>query len=116
MVAARPCPLVEGRRGDRSRTDFAPKGVGLRARASCKVRMTIDLTGGVDPSSDHFLAARPDDPQFRESASAWISDDAGLIGLPRIGIEAVAESWDMARCALGFTMRLRWHVRWSRAE
>ena len=56
--------------------------------------MTIDLTGGVDPSSDHFLAARPDDPQFRESASAWISDDAGLIGLPRIGIEAVAESWD----------------------
>src|SRR6516165_4527115 len=56
--------------------------------------MTIDLTGGVDPSSDHFLAARPDDPQFRESASAWISDDAGLIGLPRMGIEAVAESWD----------------------
>jgi hypothetical protein len=56
--------------------------------------MTIDLTGGVDPSSDHFLAARPDDPQFRESASAWISDDAGLIGLPRIGIEAVAELWD----------------------
>jgi len=56
--------------------------------------MTIDLTGGVDPSSDHFLAARPDDPQFRESASAWISDDAGLLGLPRMGIEAVAESWD----------------------
>jgi hypothetical protein len=56
--------------------------------------VTIDLTGGVDPSSDHFLAARPDDPQFRESASVWISDDAGLIGLPRMGIEAVAESWD----------------------
>jgi len=56
--------------------------------------MTIDLTGGVDPSSDHFLAGRPDDPQFRESASAWISDDAGLLGLPRMGIEAVAESWD----------------------
>jgi hypothetical protein len=56
--------------------------------------MTIDLTGGVDLSSDHFLAERPDDPQFRESASVWISDDAGVIGLPRIGIEAVAESWD----------------------
>ena len=39
--------------------------------------MAIDLTGGVDPSSDHFLAERPDDPQFRESASMWISDDAG---------------------------------------
>ena len=56
--------------------------------------MTIDLTGGMDPSNDHFLAARPDDPQFRESASVWVSDDAGLIGLPRIGIEAVAEAWD----------------------
>ena len=56
--------------------------------------MTIDLTGGVDLSSDHFLAERPDDPQFRESASVWISDDTGVIGLPRIGIEAVAESWD----------------------
>ena len=56
--------------------------------------MAVDLTGGVDPASDHFLAARPDDPQFRESASVWISDDAGAIGLPRIGIEAVAESWD----------------------
>src|SRR5438105_10362672 len=56
--------------------------------------MAIDLTGGMDASSDHFLAERPEDPQFRESASAWISDDAGLIGLPRIGIEAVADSWD----------------------
>jgi len=56
--------------------------------------MTVDLTGGVDPSSDHFLAAQPDDPQFRESASMWISDDAGVIGLPRVGIEALSESWD----------------------
>ena len=56
--------------------------------------MTVDLTGGVDPSSDHFLPARPDDPQFRESASMWISDDAGVIGLPRVGIEALAETWD----------------------
>ena len=45
--------------------------------------MTIDLTGGMDPSSDHFLAERPEDPQFRESASMWISDDEGVIGLPR---------------------------------
>ena len=56
--------------------------------------MTIDLTGGMDPSRDHFLADRPEDPQFRESASMWISDDEGAINLPRIGIEAVAESWD----------------------
>ena len=56
--------------------------------------MAIDLTGGMDPSSDHFLAEPPDDPEFRESASFWISDDQGAIGLPRVGIEAVAESWD----------------------
>jgi hypothetical protein len=56
--------------------------------------MGIDLTGGMDPSSDHFLAARPDDPEFRESASVWVFDDRGEIGLPRLGIEAVASSWD----------------------
>jgi hypothetical protein len=56
--------------------------------------MTIDLTSGMDASSDHFLAARPEDPQFRESASMWISDDQGVIGLPRVGIEALAETWD----------------------
>jgi hypothetical protein len=56
--------------------------------------MAIDLTSGMDASSDDFLAERPEDPQFRESASMWISDDEGVIGLPRVGIEAVAESWD----------------------
>ena len=56
--------------------------------------MGIDLTGGMNPSEDHFLADRPEDPEFRESASMWISDDQGVIGLPRVGIEAVAKSWD----------------------
>ena len=56
--------------------------------------MAIDLSGGMDASSDYFLAARPEDPQFRESASMWISDDEGVIGLPRVGIEAVSEEWD----------------------
>ncbi len=56
--------------------------------------MAIDLTGGMDPSEDHFFAERPDDPEMRESASFWVSDDAGEIGLPRVGIEALAETWD----------------------
>ena len=56
--------------------------------------MAIDLSGGMDASRDYFLAERPEDPQFRESVSMWISDDEGVIGLPRVGIEAVAESWD----------------------
>ncbi len=56
--------------------------------------MAVDLTGGMDPSEDFFFAKQPDDPQFRESASMWISDDQGQVGIPRAGIEAVAESWD----------------------
>ena len=56
--------------------------------------MAIDLTGGMDPSADHFLSERPADPQFRESASFWVFDHDGTIGLPRAGIEAVSESWD----------------------
>jgi hypothetical protein len=54
----------------------------------------IDLTGGLDPGKDWFFAARPDDPQMRESASVWVSDDAGAIALPRLGIEAMADRWD----------------------
>jgi hypothetical protein len=56
--------------------------------------MTIDLTSGMESASDHFLGTQPEDPQFRESASMWISDDQGLIGLPRVGIEALSQSWD----------------------
>ena len=56
--------------------------------------MGIDLTGGMDPSADHFLAERPADPEFRESASFWVFDAEGRIGLPRVGIEAVSESWE----------------------
>lgn len=56
--------------------------------------MAIDLTSGMEASSDYFLADRPEDPDFRESASIWVSDDTGAIGLPRIGIEAVAGSWE----------------------
>ena len=55
--------------------------------------MAIDLSSGMEGSKDFFLTKRPDDPQFRESASFWVSDDQGVIGLPRVGIEAVAESW-----------------------
>jgi hypothetical protein len=54
----------------------------------------VDLTGGLDAAKDYFLAERPDDPAFRESASVWIFDAGGAIGLPRVGIEALAESWD----------------------
>jgi hypothetical protein len=31
---------------------------------------------------------------MRESVNAWILDDSGTFGIPRIGIEAVADQWD----------------------
>ncbi|OBI97062.1 hypothetical protein A5660_07265 [Mycobacterium alsense] len=56
--------------------------------------MAVDLTGGIDPSREFMLAQRPDDPELRDSVSFWVVDDRGEIGLPRIGIEAVAANWD----------------------
>src|SRR5579864_2439598 len=72
-----------------------PRSTGpRRARPIGEDGMAIDLTGGMDASSDHFLGERPEDPEFRESASMWVSDDQGVIGLPRVGIESLAASWD----------------------
>ncbi|MBU9765334.1 hypothetical protein FR943_15955 [Mycobacterium sp. TNTM28] len=56
--------------------------------------MAIDLTGGIDPSREFVFAQRPDNPEMRDSVSFWTVDDRGQIGLPRIGIEAVAANWD----------------------
>lgn len=56
--------------------------------------MPTDLTGGIDPARELVFARRPDDPQMRDSVSFWVVDDRGGVGLPRIGIEAVAANWD----------------------
>ncbi|WP_319447844.1 MULTISPECIES: hypothetical protein [unclassified Mycobacterium] len=56
--------------------------------------MTIDLTGDIDPSREYVFASRPEDPEMRDSVSFWTVDDSGEVGLPRIGIEAVAANWD----------------------
>ena len=56
--------------------------------------MTVDLTGGIDPAREYMFADRPDDPEMRDSVSFWVFDDRGQVGLPRIGIEAVATNWD----------------------
>lgn len=56
--------------------------------------MTIDLTGGIDPARELPFAQRPDDPEMRDSVSFWVFDDKGELGLPRVGIEAVASNWD----------------------
>ncbi|MDT5224662.1 MAG: hypothetical protein QOG19_2069 [Mycobacterium sp.] len=56
--------------------------------------MAVDLTGGIDPAREFVFAQRPDDPEMRDSVSFWVVDDHGDVGLPRIGIEAVAANWD----------------------
>lgn len=56
--------------------------------------MAIDLTGGLDGSREHVFAQRPDNPEMRDSVSMWISDDRGELGIPRVGIEAVASAWE----------------------
>ncbi|MFZ0715368.1 MAG: hypothetical protein WAN02_14320, partial [Mycobacterium sp.] len=56
--------------------------------------MAIDLTGGIDPEREQVFAQKPDDPEMRDSVSFWVVDDHGAVGLPRIGIEAVAANWD----------------------
>ena len=57
--------------------------------------MAIDLTGGLDEAREFVFAQQPDDPEMRESVNAWVWDEGDEIGLPRIGIEAVAANWDV---------------------
>jgi hypothetical protein len=56
--------------------------------------MAIDLTGGIDPAREFMFAERPTDPEMRDSVSFWVFDDGGRVGLPRVGVEAVASNWD----------------------
>jgi hypothetical protein len=56
--------------------------------------MAVDLTGGISPDREYVFDERPENPEMRDSASFWVVDDRGRVGLPRIGIEAVAANWD----------------------
>jgi hypothetical protein len=56
--------------------------------------VTIDLTGGLSDELEFLFAKQPEDPEMRESVNAWIWDDNLTFGLPRVGVEAVADQWD----------------------
>ncbi|MDG5484076.1 hypothetical protein [Mycolicibacterium gadium] len=56
--------------------------------------MAIDLTGGIDTEREYMFAQRPDNPEMRDSVSFWVVDEDGSVGLPRIGVEAVAANWE----------------------
>ncbi|MGI9295256.1 MAG: hypothetical protein ACR2PS_14860, partial [Pseudomonadales bacterium] len=55
--------------------------------------MTIDLSGGLNDSSEYAIPERPDIPETRDAVNVWIESADGAFGM-RIGIEAVAEQWD----------------------
>jgi hypothetical protein len=56
--------------------------------------MGTDLTGGLDDAREFVFAEQPANPEMRESVNAWIWDSGTEIGLPRIGVEAVADQWE----------------------
>lgn len=56
--------------------------------------MAMDLTGRIDAAREYMFAERPADPEMRDSVSFWVFDDHGRIGLPRVGVEAVASNWE----------------------
>jgi len=55
--------------------------------------VATDLTGGLGEDREFVFGAQPEDPEMRESVNAWIWDSGTEIGLPRIGVEAVADQW-----------------------
>jgi hypothetical protein len=56
--------------------------------------VAVDLTGGLAPERELVFPTQPDDPELRESVNAWVWDAGGEVGMPRIGVEAVADQWD----------------------
>ena len=56
--------------------------------------VTIDLTGGLSDELEYVFASSRTIRRCGESVNAWIWDDGVEFGLPRIGIEAVADQWD----------------------
>ncbi len=56
--------------------------------------MSTDLTGGLGDDREYVFAEQPDDPEMRESVNAWIWDSGVEVGMPRIGVEAVADLWE----------------------
>jgi hypothetical protein len=56
--------------------------------------MAIDYTGGLDEEREFVFATQPDDPEMRESVNTWVWDQGTEFGMPRIGVEAVADQWE----------------------
>jgi hypothetical protein len=56
--------------------------------------MAVDLSGGLGAEREFVFPTQPENPEMRESVNAWIWDGGADVGMPRIGVEAVADQWD----------------------
>ena len=56
--------------------------------------MGINTNGGLSDELEDVFDAQPDDHEMRESVNAWVWSSSAEIGLPRVGVEAVADRWD----------------------
>jgi hypothetical protein len=67
--------------------------------------MTIDLSGGLDPAREYLFTTRPSDPELRESVNVWVWDGSDAFGMPRFGVEAVADQWETHDLQLNLALR-----------
>src|SRR6516162_4022420 len=56
--------------------------------------MSTDLTAGLGQDREYVFGSQPEDPEMRESVNAWIWGRGDEVGMPRMGVEAVADQWD----------------------
>lgn len=49
---------------------------------------------GLPLESDFPIAERPSDPDLRDGVNVWFFEENGEFGVPRLGLDAVADSWD----------------------
>jgi hypothetical protein len=61
-------------------------------------------SGGLPSDLDLMIAAKPADPEMRESASIWLYEESGAFGLPRNGLEALGNVWENHRFDCNFAM------------
>ena len=53
-----------------------------------------ELANGLALDTDYVLPERPENPLMVEGTSVWMFEENGAFGFPRLGLEAVAASWD----------------------
>jgi hypothetical protein len=63
---------------------------------------TRDLSGGLAPDEDLFLAGPHSFPWVREGTSYWLYEENGEFAIPRVGVDAEPKTWEMRRYQANF--------------